>query len=240
MNAFNWHNSAMWTALSLLFLLLALMVGPAPVLAAGVGEGVGLVLYEVTEDMYLLDKDGKPTGNLANAVARAAVAQLSGVAKLGTPLCPWEVLVVAAGARGCVVNASGGDNLSLLPPDAGKGSIGGTFAVVVQDNNKADSPEFVVMTGSFGGSADLSLPFAGKAPIGFISNGQGVVDQTGQTFTFSGKFRLPYALDPQGTHAKPRRHQSAYYLSDDYRTPVAVEGGERSLGWPTVRLEIKF
>src|SRR2546427_5000786 len=70
MNAFNWHNSAMWTALSLLFLLLALMVGPAPVLAAGVGEGVGLVLYEVTEDMYLLDKDGKPTGNLANAVAR--------------------------------------------------------------------------------------------------------------------------------------------------------------------------
>src|SRR5947208_3072318 len=81
MNAFNWHNSAMWTALSLLFLLLALMVGPAPVLAAGVGEGVGLVLYEVTEDMYLLDKDGKPTGNLANAVARAAVAQLSGYAR---------------------------------------------------------------------------------------------------------------------------------------------------------------
>jgi len=237
MNAFNWHNSAMWTALSLLFLLLALMVGPAPVLAAGVGEGVGLVLYEVTEDMYLLDKDGKPTGNLANAVARAAVAQLSGVAKLGTPLCPWEVLVVAAGARGCVVNASGGDNLSLAD---GRGTVGGTFAVVVQDNNKADSPEFVVMTGSFGGSADLSLPFAGKAPIGFISNGQGVVDQTGQTFTFSGKFRLPYALDPQGTHAKPRRHQSAYYLSDDYRTPIAVEGGERSLGWPTVRLEIKF
>src|SRR2546426_1009612 len=156
MNAFNWHNSAMWTALSLLFLLLALMVGPAPVLADG------------------------------------------------------------------------------------RGTVGGTFAVVVQDNNKADSPEFVVMTGSFGGSADLSLPFAGKAPIGFISDGQGVVDQTGQTFTFSGKFRLPYALDPQGTHAKPRWHQSAYYLSDDYRTPVAVEGGERSLGWPTVRLEIKF
>ena len=31
-----------------------------------------------------------------------------------------------------------------------------------------------------------------------------------------------------------------YYLSDDYRTPVVVEGGERSLGWPTVRLEIDF
>jgi len=237
MKAFNWHNSAMWTALSLLFLLLALMVGPAPVLAGGVGQGVGLVLYEVTEDMYLLDKDGKPTGNLANAVARAAVAQLSGYAKLGTPLCPWEVLVVAAGAKSCVVNASGGDNLSLAD---GRGTVGGTFAVVVQDNNRADSPEFVVMTGSFRGGADLSLPFAGKAPIGFISDGQGVVDQTGQTFTFTGKFRLPFAVGPQGTHGKPQRNQGAYYLGDNYQTPVVVEAGERSLGWPTVRLEIKF
>jgi len=237
MKAFNWHNSAMWTALSLLFLLLALMVGPAPVLAGGVGQGVGLVLYEVTEDMYLLDKDGKPTGSLANAVARAAVAQLSGYAKLGTPLCPWEVLVVAAGAKSCVVNASGGDNLSLAD---GRGTVGGTFAVVVQDNNRADSPEFVVMTGSFRGGADLSLPFAGKAPIGFISDGQGVVDQTGQTFTFTGKFRLPFAVGPQGTHGKPQRNQGAYYLGDNYQTPVVVEAGERSLGWPTVRLEIKF
>src|SRR5437867_12258140 len=108
MNAFNWHNSAMWTALSLLFLLLALMVGPAPVLAAGVGEGVGLVLYEVTEDMYLLDKDGKPTGNLATAVASAAVAQPSGYSKHGTPIRPREVHVVASAPRSCMVNASGG------------------------------------------------------------------------------------------------------------------------------------
>src|SRR2546426_9218392 len=147
----------MWTALSVLFLLLALMVGPASVLAAGVGEGVGLVLYEVTEDMYLLDKDGKPTGNLANAVARAAVAQLSGVAKLGTPLCPWEVLVVAAGAKGCVVNASGGDNLSLAD---GRGTVGGTFAVVVQDNNKADSPEFVDRKSTRLNSSHLVISYA--------------------------------------------------------------------------------
>jgi hypothetical protein len=240
MKALNWRSTAVWTGLSLLFLLLALLFGPARALAGGVGQGVGLVLYEVTEDMYLLDKDGKPTGSLANAVARAAVAQLSGYAKLGTPLCPWEVLVVAPGAKGCMVNASGGDNLSLLPPDAGKGSISGTFAVVVQGDNKADAPEFVVMTGSFGGSADLSLPFAGVAPIGYIPAGQGVVDQTGQTFTFTGKFRLPYALDPHGKQAKPRRHQPAYYLADDDQSPVAVEGSERSLGWPTVRLEIKF
>src|SRR5213080_2740001 len=101
MKAFNWRSTTVWTTASLLFLLLALMVGPAPALAGGIAQGVGLVLYEVTEDMYLLDKDGSPTASLATAVARTAVAQLSGYAKLGTPLCPWEVLVVAPGAQGC-------------------------------------------------------------------------------------------------------------------------------------------
>jgi hypothetical protein len=236
MKAFNWRSPTMWTTVSLLFLLLALMVGPTPALAGGVGQGVGLVLYEVTEDMYLLDKDGRPTADLASAVARTAVAQLSGIAKLGTPLCPWEVLVVAPGAPGCIVNASGADNLSLAD---GTGSVSGTFAVVVQGDNKVDAPEFVVMTGWFGGSADLSRPFKGKAPIGYLAGGQGVVDQTGQTFTFSGTFRLPYALDLRGKHAKPRQHQTAYYMTDDW-SPVWLEGSERSLGWPTVRLEIKF
>src|SRR5438876_522167 len=80
---------------------------------------------------------------------------------------------------------------------------------------------------------------AGVAPLGPIADGQGFVDQTGQTFTFTGTFRLPFALDPQGGRAKPRQHQNAYYL-DDYRTPVPVLAGERSIGWPTVRLEIKF
>ena len=238
MKLFTWHSTAIWTALSLLFLLLALLFGPARALAGGVGQGVGLVLYEVTEDMYLCVDDNctQFTSDVTKATRRQAVAQLSGIAKLGTPLCPWEVLVVAAGAKGCVVNASGGDNLSLRD---GKGSVAGKFAVVVQGDNKADAPEFVVMTGSFGGGADLSPAFAGVAPLGRIADGQGFVDQTGQTFTFTGTFRLPFALDPQGGRAKPRQHQNAYYL-DDYRTPVPVLAGERSIGWPTVRLEIKF
>ena len=235
MKPLNWRNRAMWTVVSLLFLLLALMVSPKPALA-GVPEGVGMVLYEVTEDMYLLDKAGNPTGDLSIAVARAAVAQLSGYAKLGTPLCPWEVLVVAPGAKHCVVNASGGDNLSLAD---GRGTLGGTFAVVVQGDNKNDAPEFVVMTGSFRGAADLSPSFSGKAPIGFITSGQGVVDQTGQTFAFTGKFRLPFGLDKHGNRVKPQRNRPAYYLSDS-STLAPVQSPEVSLGWPTVRLEIKF
>ena len=33
MTTFNWRSTVVWTALSLLFLLFALMIGPAPALA---------------------------------------------------------------------------------------------------------------------------------------------------------------------------------------------------------------
>ena len=153
MKPLSWRSTAMWTAMPLMFL--ALTAGSA--LAGGVSPGAGLVLYEVTEDMYLLSRDGQPVRSLAQATRRSAVAQLTGFAKLGTPLCPWEVLMLTPGATRCTVNASGADNLSLAD---GKGTLGGTFAVVVQDTNTVDAPEFVVMTGSFAGAADLSLPFA--------------------------------------------------------------------------------
>ncbi len=241
MTTSNWRSTVVWTTLALLFLLFALVISPAPALAgSGIGEGVGLVLYEVTEDMYLLDSQGKPTASLASAARRAAISQLSGLAKFGTPLCPWELLALAPGAKGCTVNVAGGDNLSLAD---GKGTVGGTFAVVVQGDNPVDAPEFVVMTGSFAGAADLSLPFANVAPIGYVTSGQGAIDVNGVStpaFTFTGTFRLPFALDTAGKHAKPKRNAPAYYLADDFRTVVPVQADEKSLGWPTVRLEIKF
>src|SRR5437867_11133196 len=101
MKAFNWRSTTMWTTASLLFLLLALMVGPAPALAGGVAQGVGLVLYEVTEDMYLLDQYGARTVSLANAARRSAVAQLPGRPRVAPPLCPRDVLVIAPGAKNC-------------------------------------------------------------------------------------------------------------------------------------------
>jgi hypothetical protein len=236
MKPFSWRSTAMWTAMPLM--VLALMAGSA--LAGGVSPGAGLVLYEVTEDMYLLSRDGQPVQSLAQATRRSAVAQLTGFAKLGTPLCPWEVLMLTPGATRCTVNASGADNLSLAD---GKGTLGGTFAVVVQDTNMVDAPEFVVMTGSFAGAADLSLPFAGVAPIGFLSGGKGCIDGypcDTPAFTFSGTFRLPFETDPNRHAVKSRRYISAYYLADDFSTLLPVEPNERSIGLPTVRLEIKF
>jgi len=236
MKPLSWRSTAMWTAMPLMFL--ALTAGSA--LAGGVSPGAGLVLYEVTEDMYLLSRDGQPVRSLAQATRRSAVAQLTGFAKLGTPLCPWEVLMLTPGATRCTVNASGADNLSLAD---GKGTLGGTFAVVVQDTNIVDAPEFVVMTGSFAADADLSLPFASVAPIGFLTGGKGCIDGypcNTPAFTFSGTFRLPFETDPNRHAVKSRRYLSAYYLADDFSTLLPVEPNERSIGLPTVRLEIKF
>jgi hypothetical protein len=232
MKPLNGRNTG-WAALALLLIVL---VGPGQAL----GADPGLVLYEVTEDMYLLSHDGQPVQSLAQATHRSAVAQLTGFAKLGTPLCPWEVLVLTPGATRCTVNASGADNLSLTD---GKGTLGGTFAVVVQDNNVVDAPEFVVMTGSFAGDADLSLPFAKVAPIGFLTGGKGCIDGypcDTPAFTFSGTFRLPFETDPNRHRVKSRRYLGAYYLADDFSTLLPVEPNERSIGLPTVRLEIKF
>src|SRR5688500_9968444 len=61
-------------------------------------------LYEVTEDMYLLDASGAPTGDVSAAVRRVADATLSGWAALGTPLCPSAVLWIVPTATKCTIN----------------------------------------------------------------------------------------------------------------------------------------
>lgn len=230
MTTLNWKNTVAWSLLGLMFLLFALVIGPAPALAADA------VLYEVTEDMYLKDAAGNFVSSPVPGGRRTAIAQLSGWAKLGTPLCPWAVLLIAPTATKCSLNASGADDLSLA---TGTGTLSGTFAVVVQGDNSVDAPEFVIMTGTFHGDADLSLAFAGQAPLGSITNGIGTIDGSGQAFTFSGTFRLPFALDSVGKSTKPRRHYAAFYLGND-GLPVQVSGSERSLGFPTVRIEINF
>jgi len=156
-----WKSALTWSLLGLMLLLFALVFGPAPALAKE--DGPDAVLYEVTEDMYLKDAAGNFVASVVPGGRRTAVAQLSGWAKLGTPLCPSWVRLLVPTAKRCAVNATGADDLSLA---TGKGTVGGTFAVVVQGDNKVDAPEFVIMTGTFSGDADLSLSLAGIAPLG--------------------------------------------------------------------------
>jgi hypothetical protein len=243
MTSMGWRNAVTWCLLGLMFLLFALVFGAAPALAWDLGQlwldtnavAADTILYEVTEDMFLKDAAGNFVTSPVPGGRRIAVAQLSGWSKLGTPLCPAWVLMISPTAKKCAVNAQGSDDLSLA---TGQGTLKGTFSVVVQGDNLVDASEFVIMTGTFAGDADLSPAFAGRAPLGYITNGVATVDGSDVKLPFTGKFRLPIKLKTTST-LSDLLQLDAYYLSDA-GLPLWVKANERSLGVPAVRLEIKF
>jgi hypothetical protein len=192
-------------------------------------KGADVVLYEVSENMYLLDAAGNVVGP-ESAVRRAADASLYGWARVGNPLCPVELLVTNPKAGTCSVNAHGTDDLSL---STGTGGVEGTFAVVVQDDNRVDAPEFVVMNGAFKGAMDLS-----KRPLGKIA-GTFTAVGSDQPVPFCGTFRLPFSV-VNGNRQAPRSNAPAYYLDDDFKKLIPVKDSELSLGMATVRLELSF
>jgi hypothetical protein len=192
--------------------------------------GADAVLYEVTEKMYLLDANGNVVSPEL-AVSRKADASLFGWARVGNPLCPSSQLATDLNLVACSVTADGIDNISL---STGKGVVEGTFAVVLQDDNKVDAPEYVVMNGSFGGQMDLSMRPLGKITGTFTASGGA------EPVPFCGTFRLPFGLTWDGQRENPRRGYLAYYLHDDKTTLIPVLTTEKSIGMPTVRLELKF
>ena len=149
----------------------------------------------------------------------------------------------------------------------GTGTLWGKFAVVVNADNVVDAPEYVVMTGSFHGDMYLTAPaeFTGKRQSsgpstqrimlrGGVFTPENVLGLTPQQLgyyvgapaemlgigsaTFSGTFRLPFALI-NGQKVKPRQGGSAFYLDDTDRI-VPVRRDETALGYPNVRIEVNF
>lgn len=249
-------NTAMWTALSLLFLPLVLMVGPAPALAGGDRDGdddrgkhrrknKDVVLYELTENAEFTDFVTLPDSTVV-PTTRKATSALQGKANAGTPLCPDALLDVVLpslpfhikATKRCVVTAIGESAISLITFG---GTINGDFAVVIntEETNPTDAAELVVLAGTFDGNVQVTDPdgviitltsgtFKPTALIGGLGQ-PGLCQGLGICdATFTGKFRLPFKF----------RH-SAVYKKDDGRS-VKVEDDERALGDPTVRLEINF
>lgn len=220
-----------WAAIAALAVVL---VGGAVTAEAQQGA-----LYEVTENMYLLDGNGVPTGDVNAAVRRVADASLSGWAALGSPLCPSEILWIVPTATKCTINARGMDDLDIKPgsPMLWKGGVQGTYTVVVQDDNAVDAAEFVIETGSFQGAMDLAA-----RPLGTVV---GVfkpcaADATCVAAPFKGRFRLPFKIDSYGRKVTPRRWEPAYYLKDDGVNLSYVMPSEYSLGYATVKIELTF
>src|SRR5437879_704846 len=231
-------------------------------------------LYELDEDAVLLNAAGhvlmpdltgtSPTG-LVDATSgaagvpaiRHAISQLQGVAMLGSLLCPYPQ-EVTVGTKDCTVIATGTDDVKLVIDKYGNviptsGAVSGTYAVVVQLDNSADSPELPVQTGTFSGVINFQPPL----PLGFVSGGTFTIDGMPGSFPFQAVFRQPFTrsakrsakgdvLTHRGergekvsrTAASARRTQ-AFYLLDD-GSLQRVRPDERAVGWPTVRFEITF
>jgi hypothetical protein len=172
-------------------LVVALAMPMAPTLAAAqppawaapleLAPGSDATLYEATENMRLTTR-----GSLAQF--RKATSELMGVVRRGSPLCP----VVAPGTGHCTVNATGHDTIDLT---TGLGSLHGTLTVVVQDTNLVDSPEVIVMKGTFRGTIDFTPIIVGvpptleRLPFG-TATARLVVDGVGR-IPFNGIFRQP-------------------------------------------------
>jgi hypothetical protein len=226
-----WKKIATWslTALSCVWLVGPASAGPRRNIIVDV-PGAEAVLYEVTESMYLTDDHGNAVPP-QNATRRQADASLYGWARVGNPLCPSALLVTNPRMETCSVTAEGIDDLSLM---TGLGSVAGTFAVLVQDDNPVDAPEFVVTNGEFRGDMDLSMRPLGKVVGTFTPAG------SAQGAKFCGTFRLPFSVGRAGKRGLPVRHGNAFYLADDGKSLIPVQKAETSLGMPTVRLELNF
>ena len=88
--------------------------------------------------------------------------------------------------------------------------------------------------GTFAGKMDLSIRPLGRITGTFTASGGA------PPVPFCGMFRLPFQIEADGKRGNPRRGSTTYYLADDGATTIPVQAAEKSIGMPTVRLELKF
>ena len=250
-------------AVAVVSLLCTAFVGlPAASAHDGKSKKIDAKLYEVTENMTL--------DNLSMPMLRTATAALQGTAKLGSPLCPVDLIHLLArlglltrANKPCTVTAVGSSDIDTT---TGSGALtglppAGGFAVVINLDNTTDSPEFVVMTGKFQGSmqvvVDTTLNPPKPLPLINLSNGTftptdvlgvpihmvyavwGLDPDAFAPAPFTGVFRLPFTVDKRGGRHRAFSNREAFYLGDRGQL-IRVLPDERSLGFPTVRVEIDF
>ena len=204
-------------------------------------NGTGVTLYEISERVTFDPDD-------AGVILRNAISPLLGFAELGTPLCPTMLQASFPQMKRCTVIAIGSDNVSTV---TGRGPVVGRFDVVINapGNSSVHVPDLPVISGTFSGEIDLSLAVLLRVPLGSITGTFSIptLDQHGQAalaeVPFSGTFRLPFGVDDLGRIVKQDDdddRRGAFYLADDLRTLIRVRPNERSIGFPTVRLEVRF
>jgi hypothetical protein len=245
------------------------LVGAAVTGAPVVASAGGATLYELTENMKVVQRGFKHRPAVERRIATAAI---SGTAERGTPLCPAEKF--ESGQFFCVVNVQGSDNVSLR---TGLGTLTGRFTTVIQGDNPVDGPEAVVLTGEFEGRMDFSPAILNNIPFGTVTgklkaDGKGRNDRNRKREEFIGVFRLPFAgnaeVEVQGVKTTLRRlfcpaspnpdldlvkmygGVDLAYLDFDLTNMdeaiqpngkcLNIQPNELSLGAPLVRFDVKF
>jgi len=215
------------------------------VLPAASDAGAGVTLYEINERVTFSPK------KLEDSVIifRNATSPLLGFADLGTPLCPSALLITSPRTQRCTVIARGWSELSTVD---GTGPVHGKFDVVIAapGNSSAHIPNLPVITGTFDGTIDLSLAVLSQVPLGSITGNFEITQMADASGTlvpvtpvllpFTGTFRLPFRIDQEGWVERSDDEGEAFYLADDFMTLMEVRDRERSVGFPTVRLEVRF
>jgi len=233
------------------------LLGVAVIGAPAMASAGGATLYELTENMKLVQRNHRHGTPVARRIATSAI---TGFADPGTPLCP--ILQFQSGDR-CAVNVLGSDNVSLL---TGLGTLTGSFSTVVQGDNPVDGPEAVVLQGEFTGHMNFSPAILHQIPFGTVVGT--VRPVRGDRTDFTGVFRLPFAgnfemevapgfkmtLRQIFCPATPKANPNAQFYDgfdlvyldnvEAAGTPAGrcldIQPNELSLGAPLVRFDISF
>jgi len=225
----------------LIFAGLALLL---PVLPTAGDAASDVTLYEISQRVTFV-----PESLDGSVIVRNARSPLLGVANLGTPLCPSELLIAVPRLRKCTVSATGTSDLSMV---TGIGPVYGRFYVLINapGNSKVHVPNLPVITGTFDGTIDLSPAVLSQVPLGSIAGTFTITQMADASGTlvpvtpvllpFTGTFRLPFRIDQEGWAERSDDEDEAFYLADDFMTLMEVRDRERSVGFPTVRLEVRF
>lgn len=241
------------------------LIGVALTGAPSVVSAGGATLYELMENMKLIQRDHKKKHRFPVVTGRIATAAIAGFAEPGTPLCPVPDF---QSGDNCAVNVLGSDNISLA---TGLGSLQGQFHTVIQGDNPVDGPEAIVLKGQFHGQMDFSPAIVDQIPFGTVA-GQISAQGSRKSSAFTGVFRLPFAGNVKledGPAAgmtlrevfcpfSPTPNQNApfyggfdlAYLDTEFNPLTGkdepnghcldIQPNELSLGVPLVRFDVKF
>jgi hypothetical protein len=246
-------------------LLCTMFVGLPVSAHDGQSYKVDAMLYEVTENMSL-DNLSKPTLRTSTAALQGTARLGSPPCPVDLVHFLAGLGLMTRTDKPCTVTVVGTDKIET---GTGSGELTGTFAVVINLDNTTDPPELVVMAGEFAGklqvAVDTSVNPPRQLPLINLTDGKftpknvlGVpIDLVGMVCVdlkkpetcldpekfgpapFTGVFRLPFTVDKRGWRHRAFSNPEAFYLGDHGQL-IKVQPDERSLGFPTLRVEIDF